>query len=271
MFNALFEVYKTRLLSYHESPGVVTKYLARLREIENAENQSQRRYLTGERTQHCLTIQVTDATLWNSLFESERLKPQVQEYVDKCLNWRTQGTAENEFFGQMTVSLMMQENESRPGFYTAVFILNVYPHHQFITGHIIEREVQRNSLMYHRITEVFHMPTSLSVGEYLTEKQLLLYLADDDEMRTMMFGYFMDENFYSCMHTNTDPKNEYAHDCMDLPIILSALQGSDDDDDEEPQISIPPPPPVNNFTELFMHHYNNYIEQDPESESARIT
>jgi hypothetical protein len=152
----------------------------------------------------------------------------VKEYVDKCLNWKRKSSDEcndeYEFFGQLTLSLLMQENESRPGFYIAVFIINVCPHQQFITGHIIEREVQRNSLMYHRIIELFYLPTSLSIGEYLTEKQLLLYLADDEEMRNLMFGYFMGENFYSSISTNVYPEIEYSHDCMNQPVNLVEIQ-----------------------------------------------
>jgi hypothetical protein len=249
------------------------RFARRVSEISNATANG---YTTGDRVQHCQTIQIANIETWNSLFERECIKPEVERYAKECIHWTPESGA--AFLGHLRVSLMMQEHDARPGVYTAVFIIGVYPHqHQpFCTGHIVETEFQKDSFMHQTVTRLFYDDdqTSFAAGEYFTERSLLMHLADDNEMRAMLFGYFMDEDFYSERRSG----NEFEHACMRVWECMRAWEcvvdstvaepeheledeadeGEEEDEEEEEAVSIPPPPPINDFGAVFRSYYDTY-------------
>jgi hypothetical protein len=116
------------------------------------------------------------------------------------------------------------------------------------------------------VNRVFYSNEFSAIGEYFTELNLLLHLADDDEMHHMMFGCFMEEDFYSAPYSEN--KVETAHECMH---VWDTVFGSDDEqlesgpgpepddsndsDSEHENVRLPPPLPVNDFGALFRGIY----------------
>ena len=220
-------------------------------------------YTTASRVQHCQTIQLTSIDEFVELFGNETLKPELERYVTESIDWTLDSGA--DFFGQITVSLMMQEQPARPSTYTAVFIINATPHEQFRTGHIIDTEFERNSAMHNTVNRLFYSNEFQSLGEYFTEINLLLHLADDDEMQRMMFGYFMDEDFYSEPFPDNDFKS--AHSCMQAwDAVFGTETETETETDEQltqtapaPTFTVPPPPPcpVNDIGAVFRACYSD--------------
>jgi hypothetical protein len=216
-------------------------------------------YTTACRVQHCQTIQLVNIDDFRALFGTGLIKPDVERYVTESIDWTIESAA--DFFGQITVSLMMQEQATRPGMYTAVFIINATPHEQFRTGHVVDIEFQSGSATHQTVNRLFYSNECSAIRQYFTELNLLLHLADDDEMHHMMFGCFMEEDFYSAPYSENDV--ESAHECMH---VWDTVFGADDQPEEEEYgesdgYTVPPPPPVSDFGALFREIYE---EQEPE-------
>ena len=223
----LFYTREEEVSSFHRRPDTRERFAQRVSEISKTAANG---YTTGDRVQHCQTIQVASIETWNLLFERDCIKPEVERYVKECIHWTLESGA--AFFGHLRISLMMQEHDARPGVYAAVFIISVYPHQQFCTGHIVDIEFQKDSFMHQTVTRLFYDDqTSFAVGEYFTERSLLMHIADDNEMRAMLFGYFMDEDFYSERRSG----NEFEHACMRVweCVVGSTVTEHELDDDEE--------------------------------------
>jgi len=218
-------------------------------------------YTTADRVQHCRTIQLVDIEDFRALFGTGLIKPEVEQYVTESIEWTINSAS--DFFGQITVSLMMQEQAARPGMYTAVFIINATPHEQFRTGHVVDIEFQRGSVTHETVNRLFYSNECSAIGQYFTELNLLLHLADDEEMYHMLFGCFMEEGFYSAPYSENEV--EIAHKCMHVwDTVFDADDQADDyseDYSEEEEYgefngyTVPPPPPVNDFGALFREIY----------------
>jgi hypothetical protein len=245
----------------HASPDTRERMTTRKHAIYQTED-----YTTACRVQHCQTIQLVNIEDFRALFGTGLIKPEVERYVTESIEWTINSAS--DFFGQITVSLMMQEQATRPGMYTAVFIINATPHEQFRTGHVVDIEFQRGSVTHQTVNRLFYSNEGSAIGQYFTELNLLLHLADDEEMHHMMFGCFMGEDFYSA--SCSENENESAHECMHVwDTVFGTDDRADDHSEEEEQeeeygefngYTVPPPPPVNDFGALFREIYE---EQEP--------
>jgi len=245
----------------HASPETRERMTNRKHAIYQTED-----YTTACRVQHCQTIQLVNIEDFRALFGIGLIKPEVERYVTESLEWAINSAS--DFFGQITVSLMMQEQATRPGMYTAVFIINATPHEQFRTGHIVDIEFQRDSVTHQTVNRLFYSNECSAIGQYFTELNLLLHLADDEEMHHMMFGCFMEEGFYSAPYSENE--GEFAHECMHVWVTVFGIDDqtqsqaeSEEEYGEFNGYTVPPPPPVNDFGALFRELYE---EQEQEQE-----
>lgn len=183
---------------YHER-------LATVRNIKGFEGMS--------RLMNCLSIQMYDPKDWNDLFGHESLRPELQQYASNYWRYILDETGTIPYTGELEVSLLLEENAipARPGVHRALFLIYTNPHKQFHDGHIIGIEFGEGSYTHQVIQRIFHVGTRAHIQE-ITQRDMLTFLADDDEMDTLLREYFLedfnpkyyginpDRTWHSCCH-----------------------------------------------------------------------
>jgi len=165
------------------------------------------------RMENCLTIKINDYQEWKDLFGRESLRPELQQYADAILRYDQDKTGTVPYRGNLEVSLLMEENVNpvRPGIHRAVFLIYATPHKQFHDGHIVGIEFGEGSYTHQTIQRIFDMETRVVVQE-ITQYDILTFLAEEDEMETLLYEYFLqgfnpkyygidrDRSWHECSH-----------------------------------------------------------------------
>jgi hypothetical protein len=146
------------------------------------------------RLMNCLTVQMYNSKDWNDLFGQESLRPELQQYATDCLRYVQDETATVKDTGELEVSLLLEENAipARPGVHRALFLIYTQPHKQFHDGHIVGIEFGEGSYKHQVIQRIFHVGTRALIEE-ITQRDMLTFLADDDEMDTLLREYFLED------------------------------------------------------------------------------
>ena len=242
---------------WNRSAEVQRRRTLRTNEINNTPE-----YYTGNRIHHIRTIQMHSFELWNQLFLNEALDPVLREYSRASIRFAEDTTQTHLFAGQMDVSLILQENY-RPGVHVAIFIIQLAPHREFYDGHVIQREFGEGSIAHQTINRMFNTDDRAVVTQ-ATEYDILEYIANDDDMRYLLYRCFMDPEFTTVRYIYVMPpvndENAYGYYVVDYHAgnadehyvhefdVVPAAPLAD---------AIAPPPPADNFPEIYHHYYNN--------------
>ena len=243
-----------RAAELHANADIRNQFRDRIAMINNAD-----RYHTGDNVVQCRTIQMCDPEDWIALFGSER---HIYPYAQRCMDYDQDETRTVPYAGELEVSMLLEENVT-PGVHRAVFIVYVNPHQQFYDGHLIEMEYGEGSYRHQTINRMF----AHAIVQEFTEYQILAFLADDTEMNSLLYGYFLDgfnpmrfggraddEEDRHRRHACRNVVNMVLHDGVDpnaIPVLMPV-----------PVVAIPPPPPVNDFAAI----YRGYFGEDDEDE-----
>jgi hypothetical protein len=161
---------------------------------------------------HCLTVQMYDPNDWKDLFGRESLCPNLQQYVDAILRYDQDNTGTAPFEGNLEVSLLLEENVNPvcSGIHRAVFLIYASPHKQFYDGHIIGIEFGEGSRTHQTIQRIFDMESRAVVQE-ITQYDILTFLADENEMETLVYEYFLQG--FNPKYYDINPEEISWHDC----------------------------------------------------------
>lgn len=204
-------------------------------------------YFSGHHSHMCLTIQIESREDWADLVGHTILGADVHEYALQSIQY-TETRGAIPFSGYLHVSLLMEE--VRPGIFGAILLIYKAPHQQFHDGHIIELEFGQGSFTHQTINRLFSQDRA--VVQFMTEYQLLGFLADQDEC-DMILGRFMGGfNFIFDFIFEQNERNQ--HDCM-----YNDIFGDADD-----VVAVPPPLPVNDFGAIFWEQYD-ILQNDEEN------
>ena len=238
-----------RLAEWHADEDIRDLFHGRLAMINNTEG-----YYTGDRVLHCRTIQMCTPEDWFALFGRDQ-SAYPYSYTDRCMNYSQDETGLVPYPGELEVSLLLEENVT-PGIHRAVFIVYVSPHEQFHDGHIIEMEYGEGSNRQQSINRIF----ARSIVQEFTEYQLLAFLADDHEMNSLLYGYFLD-GFNPMRFGDAQDEEDVLrrrHECCNIVNVV--LHDGDDlnaNADDPPAVAIPPPPPVNDFAAIYRENFGD--------------
>lgn len=193
---------------WYRQDDIRQKYRERVEKVRLMEG-----FRVMSRMENCLTIQMYDMQEWKELFGRESLRPELQQYVDDIFRFNQDTTGTVPFKGNLEVSLLLEENVHpvRPGIYRAVFLIYTAHHKQFHDGHILGIEFGKGSHTHQTIQRIFDVETRAIVQE-ITQYDMLTFLADDDEMNTLLYEYFLqgfnpkyygidrDRSWHECSH-----------------------------------------------------------------------
>jgi hypothetical protein len=238
-----------RAADYHTNADIRNRFRDRLAMINNTD-----RYHTGDNVVQCRTIQMCDPEDWIALFGSEQ---QVYPYAQRCMDYDQDETRTVPYAGELEVSLLLEENATlTPGIHRAVFIVYVTPHQQFYDGHLIEMEYGEGSYRQQTINRMF----AHAIVQEFTESRILAFLADDIEMNSLLYGYFLD-GFNPMRFANAaadvDDERRRRHECHNVVNVVLH-----DGVDPNAVVAIPPPPPVNNFAAIYREYYGDDASDD---------
>lgn len=252
---------------YHTNENIRAMFRTRLAMINNTDG-----YITGNRVLDCRSIQMYDPEDWIALFgPNEPMRP----YVQRCMEFAADDTRTVPYAGELEVSLLLEENANpaRPGTHRAVFLVSVTPHRQFETGHIIEVEYGEGSNTQEAINRIFNTELAEEDGlraivQQFTEYQLLAFLADENQMISLLYNYFLD-GFNPMRFVDeqnaVDPADAWRrrHACVN--VVNNVLHNGVDPNapfvprqraDREAPVAIPVPPPVNDFAAIYRENFN---------------
>ena len=248
-----------RAAEYHTNADIRNRFRDRIAMINNTD-----RYHTGVNVIQCRTIQMCDPEDWIALFGSEQ---QVYPYAQRCMDYDQDETRTVPYAGELEVSLLLEENAT-PGVHRAVFIVYVTPHQQFYDGHLIEMEYGEGSNRQQTINRMF----AHSIVQEFTEYRILAFLADDAEMNSLLYGYFLDGfnpmRFGSADDAHDEEQDRIRrHECRNVVNVV--LRDGLDPNAVVPALAAvvaipPPPPPVNNFAAIYQEYYGD--EDDDEDD-----
>jgi hypothetical protein len=242
-----------RVAELHTNENIRNRFRERLALINNTDG-----YYTGDRVIHCRSIQMYDPEDWIALFGREQPVP---TYVERCMRYDQDDTGTVPYAGAAEVSLLLEENVNplQAGVHRAVFMVYITPHQQFSDGHIIEMEFGEGSNTHQTINRLFNTDIDAggvsAIAEHFTEYQLLAFLADDRDVISLLYGYFLDGFNPMQFHGNYR-----IHECCN---IVNVVLHDGFDPAAAPLIAIPPPPPVNDFVAIYRDIYNDYNEYYP--------
>jgi hypothetical protein len=242
-----------RAADYHTNADIRNRFRDRLAMINTTD-----RYHTGDNVVQCRTIQMCDPEDWIALFGSEQ---QVYPYAQRCMDYDQDETRTVPYAGELEVSLLLEENATlTPGIHRAVFIVYVTPHQQFYDGHLIEMEYGEGSNRQQTINRMF----AHAIVQEFTESRILAFLADDIEMNSLLYGYFLD-GFNPMRFANAaadvDDERRRRHECHNVVNVVLH-----DGVDPNVVVAIPPPPPVNNFAAIYREYYGDDASDDDDDE-----
>jgi hypothetical protein len=194
---------------WYRRDDICQKYRERVEKVRSMEG-----FRIMSRMENCLTIQMYDPEEWKDLFGRESLRPELQQYVDAILRYDQDKTGTVPFEGHLEVSLLMEENVNpvRPGIHRAVFLIYATPHKQFHDGHIVGIEFGEGSYTHQTIQRIFDMETRVVVQE-ITQYDILTFLAEEDEMNTLVYEYFLQG--FNPKYYGKNPDRSW-HECSDL-------------------------------------------------------
>jgi hypothetical protein len=242
-----------RAVDYHTNADIRNRFRDRLAMINNTD-----RYHTGDNVVQCRTIQMCDPEDWIALFGSEQ---QVYPYAQRCMDYDQDETRTVPYAGELEVSLLLEENAT-PGIHRAVFIVYVTPHQQFYDGHLIEMEYGEGSNRKQTINRMF----AHAIVQEFTEYRILAFLADDIEMNSLLYGYFLD-GFNPMRFANAaadvDDERRRRHECHNVVNVVLH-----DGVDPNAVVAIPPPPPVNDFAAIYREYYGDDASDDDDDDAS---
>jgi len=250
-----------RAADYHTNTDIRNRFRDRLAMINNTD-----RYHTGDNVVQCRTIQMCDPEDWIALFGSEQ---QVYPYAQRCMDYDQDETRTVPYAGELEVSLLLEENATlTPGIHRAVFIVYVTPHQQFYDGHLIEMEYGEGSYRQQTINRMF----AHAIVQEFTESRILAFLADDAEMNSLLYGYFLDgfnPMRFADAAANVDVDEHHTrHECCNVVNVV--LHDGVDPNAVVPElaavVAIPPPPPVNNFAAIYREYYGDDGDEDDDDD-----
>lgn len=248
-------------------------------------------YRTGNRIHHLLSIQMTHHEDWDALFGNHILNPTLARYAQAAMDHFHDETDTLDFAGQMSVSLLMQENY-RPGVHLAIYFIHLTPHRCFRDGHMISVEFGEGSATHQTITRLFDTDDRAMVFQ-ATEYQMLSSLADDEDAMELLYTCFVPE-FAPMRFSLVAPPNavdagdgyyipdqnalddhiwhdfaEYYNDIRNLAAVAAgAAAGALEQHQQrqqqqaQAQAQIPPPPPINDFVEIYQRALREYDAQE---------
>ena len=257
-----------RAAELHANADIRNLFRDRLAMINNAD-----RYHTGDNVVQCRTIQMCDPEDWIALFGSEQY---IYPYAQRCMDYDQDETRTAPYAGELEVSMLLEENVT-PGVHRAVFIVYVNPHQQFYDGHLIEMEYGEGSYRHQTINRMF----AHAIVQEFTEYQILAFLADDIEMNSLLYGYFLDgfnpmrfggragaddadagvyDEEEDRRHACRNVVNMVLHDGVDpnaIPVLVPV---------PVPVVAIPPPHPVNDFAAIYRGYFGEDDEDDDDDD-----
>jgi hypothetical protein len=244
-----------RAADYHTNADIRNRFRDRLAMINNTD-----RYHTGDNVVQCRTIQMCDPEDWIALFGSEQ---QVYPYAQRCMDYDQDETRTVPYAGELEVSLLLEETATlTPGIHRAVFIVYVTPHQQFYDGHLIEMEYGEGSNRQQTINRMF----AHAIVQEFTEYRILAFLADDIEMNSLLYGYFLD-GFNPMRFVNAaadvDDERRRRHECHNVVNVVLH-----DGVDPNVVVAIPPPPPVNDFAAIYREYYGDDASDDDDDDAS---
>jgi hypothetical protein len=194
------------------------KYIERVEKIRSTEG-----FNVMSRMENCLTVQMYDPQEWRDLFGRESLSPELQQYVDDIFRFNQDTTGTVSFKGHLEVSLLLEENVNpvHRGIHRAVFLIYVTPHKQFYDGHIIGIEFGEGSRTHQTINRIFDVKTRALI-QVITQYDILTFLADENEMNTLLYEYFLqdfnpkyyginpDHKWHKCCHPDHKEKFQFT-------------------------------------------------------------
>jgi hypothetical protein len=192
---------------WYRRDDIQQKYRERVEKVRSMEG-----FGVMSRMENCLTIQMYDPQEWKDLFGRESLRPELQQYVDDIFRFNQDTTETVPFKGNLEVSLLLEENVHpvRSGIHRAVFVIYTALHKQFQDGHIIGIEFGEGSHTHQTIQRIFDMETRAIVQE-ITQYDILTFLADDDEMNTLLYEYLLQG--FNPKYYEINPEEISWHDC----------------------------------------------------------
>jgi hypothetical protein len=243
-------------------------------------------YCTGNRVHHVRSIQMVDHADWDSLFGREILNPTLAQYAQAAMDHFHDGADTLDFAGQMSVSMLIQENY-RPEVHLAIYFIHLTPHRHFHDGHMISVEFGEGSATHQAITRLFDTDDR-AIVQQATEYQMLSSLADDDEAMDLLYTCFVPE-FAPMRFSFVAPPNdvdahyvpdqnalddhqwhEFAQNenmaaaaaSQEAQVALQVDAEEQEQEQEQEQARIPPPPPINNFAEIYQRAFREYDAQE---------
>lgn len=207
-----------QLATFHNSlPETHAEFLRRQALVNNTEH-----FYTGNNIEHMRTIQMYDRRDLFDLFQEDEI-PHSMNYVLKAIDFDQGEDVPN--LGSLLVSMMMEPDFRAPGRHLAVFLFSLFPHRQFINGHVIVKEFNAGSLLDQNIERLFDTSTR-AVVQQATQYDILSFLADEQQMldlkqrflvgfNPMKFSF--DGNDYFEDPEAVDDHRE--HDCCDNQMV----------------------------------------------------
>lgn len=245
-------------------------------------------YFTGNRVHHLVSIQMVHHADWDALFGSHILNPTLARYAQASMDHFHDDTDTLDFTGQMSVSLLMQENY-RPGVHLAIYFIHLTPHRCFHDGHMISVEFGDGSATHQAITRLFDT-NDRAVVQQATEHQMLSSLADDEDAMELIYTCFVPEfapiRFSLVAAPNAvdagdgyyipDPNaldDHRWHEFAEYYNLAAAAAGAGVGARarlEQAQAQIPPPPPINDFAEIYQRALREYDAQEQPQDQDNI-
>jgi hypothetical protein len=246
-------------------------------------------YCTGNRVHHLLSIQMVHHTDWDALFGNHILNPTLAQYAQAAMDHFHDDADMLDFAGQMSVSLLMQENY-RPGVHLAIYFIHLTPHRCFHDGHMISVEFGEGSITHQTITRLFDTDDR-AIVQQATEYQMLSSLADDDDAMELLYTCFVPEfapmrfslvappppnavdagdGYYVPDQNALDDHRwhdfaEYYNDIRNRNLAAAGVAAralEQEQEQEQVQVQIPPPPPINDFAEIYQRALREYDQQE---------
>jgi hypothetical protein len=244
-------------------------------------------YFTGNRVHHLRSIQMVHHADWDALFGNHILNPTLAQYAQAAMDHFHDDADTLDFAGQMSVSLLMQENY-HPGIHLAIYFIHLTPHRCFHDGHMISVEFGEGSATHQAITRLFDTDDRAMVFQ-ATEYQMLSSLANDDDAMELLYTCFVPE-FAPMRFSLVAPPNavdagdgyyvpdqnalddhrwhdfaEYYNEIRNrnLAAVAAVEQHEEQAQEQEQeqaqaQVQIPPPLPINNFVEIYQRALREY-------------
>jgi hypothetical protein len=247
-------------------------------------------YCTGNRVHHLVSIQMVHHADWDALFGNHILNPTLAQYAQAAMDHFNDETGTLDFAGQMSVSLLMQENY-RPGVHLAIYFIYLTPHRHFHDGHMISVEFGEGSATHQAITRLFD-PDYRAIVQQATEYQMLSSLTDDDDAMELLYTCFVPE-FAPMRFSLVAPPNavdagdgyyvpdpnalddhqwhdfvEYYNEIRNLAAQAAGAAAAAAAAQE--QVQIPPPPPINDFVEIYQRALREYDQQEQQQEQNNL-